>query len=125
MPENVRYFEIAGITVQVESDLPYTDATFHAKFRSFRADGPGPDTVVIRHHFGLPEAIPGFDGPEPPREVYRKPPWAIYRTTDSWVYLGIAPTPDDSTLHRIAIFNTDHTSGDIRNHGWSHRVCGF
>jgi hypothetical protein len=115
VPENVRYFDVAGVTVRVESDLPFTDATIHKKFRSFQVDGPGPDTVVIHHHFGLPEAIPGFDGPEPPREVYRKPPWAIYRTADSWVYLGIAPDPDDPALHRVAIFNTDHTSAEIYN----------
>lgn len=117
MPEHVRYFEIAGITVQVESDLPFNDTTVHAKFSSFQVDGPGPDTVVIRHHFGLPQAIPGFDGAQPPREVYRRPPWAIYRTADSWVYLGIAPLAGDPALHRVAIFNTDHTSGEIYNSG--------
>ena len=54
MPEHRRYYEIAGITVQVESELPFTDATFDEKFASFAVHGPGADTVVIRHHFGLP-----------------------------------------------------------------------
>ncbi|MEI6261836.1 MAG: hypothetical protein WCR46_18290 [Deltaproteobacteria bacterium] len=35
-----RYFQIAGITIQVDSDLPIDDHTFHPKFASFRADGP-------------------------------------------------------------------------------------
>ena len=41
LSDRTRYFEIAGITVQVESDLPITDATFDKKFASFRVDGPG------------------------------------------------------------------------------------
>ena len=60
LPHHTRRYEIAGITVQVQSDLPITDATFHEKFASFRVDGPGDDTFVIRHHFGLPQETPGF-----------------------------------------------------------------
>jgi hypothetical protein len=113
--DRVRYYEIAGITIQVESDLPINDRTFHHKFTSFRADGPGVDTVVIRHHFGLPEEIPGFAGPRPPEEVYRKSPWAIYRAGESWVYLGIAPQPGDPTLHCVAVFSADYSQADIYN----------
>ena len=50
MPECVRYDEIAGITLQVESDLPITDATFdnkfcdvaHARAAALRAPDPQP-----------------------------------------------------------------------------------
>ncbi len=31
-----RYFQIAGITIQVDSDLPINDQTFHPKFAAFR-----------------------------------------------------------------------------------------
>ncbi len=113
--EQRRFYEIAGITVRVESELPFTDATFDKKFASFAVDGPGADTVVIRHHFGLPgdEALAAaLEGGE---EVYRHPPWAIARTPGSWVYLGIAPQPDDPTLHRVAFFNDDHTLGELYN----------
>jgi hypothetical protein len=109
--EERRYYEIAGITVQVESDLPFADNTFDRKFESFRRDGPGPDTVVIRHHFGLPDGDLKAGG----EEVYRKPPWAIWRTADGWVYEGIAPELDDPSLHRVAVFNDDHTRGELYN----------
>lgn len=105
-----RYYEIAGITVQVESDLPFADDTFDVKFDSFRREGPGPDTVTIRHHFELPTEDLKAGG----EEIYRRPPWAIYRMPDgSWVYEGIAPDADDPTLHRVAVFNADQSRGEV------------
>jgi hypothetical protein len=110
-----RHYEIAGITVRVESELPFTDATLDDKFASFRVDGPGSDTVVLRHHFGLPsdeERAALLEGGE---EVFRRPPWAISRTAGSWVYLGIAPEADDPELHRVAVFDEPHTLGELYN----------
>jgi hypothetical protein len=105
-----RYYEIAGITIQVESDLPFADDTFDPKFETFRRDGPGPDTVVIRHHFELPEHDLKAGG----EEVYRRPPWAIWRMPDgSWVYEGIAPQTDDPSLHLAALFSGDYGRGDV------------
>lgn len=115
MQDRVRHYQIAGVTVQVESDLPIADATFHEKFAGFRIEGPGPDPVVIRHHFGLPHPIPGMTGGSPPEEFYRRPPWAIYRADDSWIYLGIAPSSGDPALHRVAVFGDDYTYADIYN----------
>jgi MoaA/NifB/PqqE/SkfB family radical SAM enzyme len=106
-----RFYKIAGITIQVDSDLPFTDQTFHPKFAAFRVDGPGPDTVSIRHHFSLPD----LTGKDLGREMYRKPPWAIYRQNSSYIYLGISPQPDDPTLHRAVTFNNDHSRAKIYN----------
>ncbi|HOX36197.1 MAG TPA: radical SAM protein [Methanoregulaceae archaeon] len=104
-----RYFRIGGITVQVDSDLPLSDSTFHPKFSTFRADGPGADTVRIHHHFTIP------DLPEEQRgeELYRKPPWAIYRKGRSWIYAGIPTDGTVSPVHRLAVFSQDHSSGHI------------
>ena len=106
-----RYFRIAGITIQVDSDLPIDDQTFHSKFASFRADGPGADTVTIRHHFGLPD----LKGKDLGQELYRKSPWAIYKQHGSYIYLCIAPQADDPLLHCVATFNADHTRARIYN----------
>ena len=108
-----RYFEIAGITLQVDSDLPVDDRTFHPKFEAFRVDGPGPDTVTIRHHFSLPD----LEARDLGTELYRKPPWAIYRQNGAYIYLGISPQTDDSSLHRVATFNAGHTKARIYSHG--------
>ena len=109
--EHRRYYQIAGITIQVDSDLPITDATFLPTFKRFQVDRPGPDTVAIRHHFSLPD----LEGRDLGEEVYRKPPWAIYKKNGSWIYLGISPTAGDSHVHRVAVFNHDHTRARIYN----------
>jgi MoaA/NifB/PqqE/SkfB family radical SAM enzyme len=106
-----RFFRIAGITIQVDSDLPIDDQTFHPKFTAFRVEGPGEDTVTIRHHFTLPD----LKGKDLGRELYRKPPWAISQQNGSYIYLGISPQADDPSLHRVATFNADHSRARIYN----------
>lgn len=108
-----RLYKIADVTIQVDSDLPITQKTFHKKFRQFEAGGPDGDTISIRHHFELPDLHDRDLG----TEVYRKPPWAVYRKNDSWVYLGISPLKDDPRLHKVAVFNSDHTRARIYNDG--------
>jgi MoaA/NifB/PqqE/SkfB family radical SAM enzyme len=88
-----RYYQIGGITIQVDSDLPITDTTFSSQLDLFRVDGPSDDMVTLCHHFELPD----LTGQDFGKEVYRKTPWAIYRQGDAWVYLGIAPQPGEST----------------------------
>jgi hypothetical protein len=108
-----RYYEIAGITVQVEADLPITDRTFLDKFKQFEVEGPGSDLISIRHYFSLPD----LRGQNLGQEVYRKPPWAIFRKGASWLYLGISSKPDNPRLHKVAVFNQDHTRGRICSNG--------
>jgi hypothetical protein len=106
-----RYYQIAGITIQVDSDLPITDSTFHPKFKLFKADGLGEDIITIRHHFSLPD----LNGQGLGKKVYRKPPWAVYRKGNSWIYLGISPELEDKHIHRVAVFNQNHTKAQIYN----------
>jgi hypothetical protein len=85
--DRLRYYEIAGITLQVESDLPYLPHTFKPKFDAFAVDGPGEDNVVLHHHFAIPD-LEGIDlGPC----VYEQLPWAIYESPWGWTYVGIPP----------------------------------
>jgi len=108
-----RYYEIAGITIQVESDLPITDTTFHPKFKLFEVNAPGKDNISIRHHFFLPD----LNGRDLGEEVYRKPPWAIYRKGSSWIYLGISPDEEVKDISRAVVLNYDHTRAKIYNDG--------
>jgi sulfatase maturation enzyme AslB (radical SAM superfamily) len=107
-----RYFRIAGITLQVESDLPFTAATFEPKFRHFAVAGPGEDTVTIRHHFEAPE----LEGRDLGQEIFRTPSWVISRKSDTWIYRLYATAPPESEAGRlmcVAAFTRDHGRGEI------------
>src|SRR5208337_4589817 len=103
-----RYYRIAGITVQVESDLPITDETFAPKFRQFLVEGPGDDLISIRHHFTLPYMV----GKDLGQKVHRRLACTIYRKGNSWIYL-LAKGLDDPTLQRVAVFNHEYTRARI------------
>jgi hypothetical protein len=104
-----RYFQIAGITVRVESDLDFDEVKFKKEFAPFAVSGPGDDNVTIRHYFELPD----LKGNDLGVKLYRKPPWAISRKNGTWFYRGISPDGSDAELHRVAIFNSDHTHATI------------
>jgi hypothetical protein len=114
------------VTLQVESPLPILATTFAPKFALFEVEGPGSDTVLVRHHFGRPPSSKGDSVARMPRgesldtaaetgrrEVYRRPPWAIYRQGRSWIYESISSDPADSTPDVVAVFDDDHTAGDV------------
>jgi MoaA/NifB/PqqE/SkfB family radical SAM enzyme len=123
-----RYFRIAGITVRVESDLDFDAIRFKPELAAFAVDGPGDDNVTLRHYFELPD----LKGRDLGQELYRKAPWAISQQKNgTWFYRGISPEHpvgaglapalagdqagdrEGSPLHRVAVFNPDHTHGTI------------
>jgi uncharacterized Fe-S cluster-containing radical SAM superfamily protein len=106
-----RYYEVAGVTVQVDSDLPIGNGTFSPQLAAFTVSGPGRDTISIHHHFGLPN----LDGRDLGTPVYRKAPWAVFRKGGAWIYQGIDPDPDDHRILGLAEFNGDHSRGQIWN----------
>jgi MoaA/NifB/PqqE/SkfB family radical SAM enzyme len=105
-----RYYEIAGITIQLNSDIPINENTFHPKFKQFEAKEVGKDMICIHHHFELPN----LEGIDLGKEYYRKSSYglAIYRKVDKWIYCVPA---DCSCLEQLAIFNDDHTKAEIYN----------
>jgi radical SAM protein with 4Fe4S-binding SPASM domain len=69
-----RFFQIAGITIQVDSDLPFGPETFNKKFASFQVQGPDEDNVVLNHHFSLPDLKDKDLGKEEHIELFKKYP---------------------------------------------------
>jgi hypothetical protein len=104
-----RFYGIAGLTVQVESDLPITDTTFEPKFAAFEVAGPSSDTIVVRQHFGLPAVDESTLG----RELYRRTPWVIYRSATHVTY--IMGGPDDDDRECVVVANPDHTVIEVFN----------
>ena len=109
--KNRRYFKIADITIQLESDIPVTEGTFHKKFKRFEVRVPGNDKISIRHYFSLPD----LEGVHIGKELYRQTPWAIYKNNETWIYLGISSDSHAASLYRVAVFNHDHSRGLIYN----------
>jgi len=101
--KNCRYFRIADITLQIESDLEMNGATFSSAINRFAVDRAGDDVVRVHHHFSLPNIATLDLG----REIYRKEPWAIHESPDGWVYLGILP--QGVGYHTIVTASGDHS----------------
>ena len=106
-----RYYRIAEITAQLESDIPMTDNTFLPKFETFRVDGPGEDNIIIRHHFSLPD----LDDRDLGKKVHQHNPWVIYKGEDTWTYVGVLSKEADKNLWRVVVFSHDYTKVDIYN----------
>lgn len=106
-----RFYSIADIIIQVDSDIPFKEDTFRPKFKYFEVAGPSEAPIIIRHHFSLPD----LNGRDLGKEFYRRPPWAIYKKGNFWIYLGISSTQGNKNLHQVVIFNSDHSYARIYN----------
>jgi hypothetical protein len=115
-----RWFQIGGITIQVDADRPITRQTFAPKFDAFEVDGFGADTIFIHHRFGLPD----LQGRDLGRQVYRKTPWAVFERPDAWFYLGSIRDRDDTRLVTFAEFDREHRRGTIYSSGEDQFVQG-
>ncbi len=109
MKKHTRFYEVAGITIEVTSDYPISENTFHPKFKLFETDKPGIDNVRINHHFHppkLPENLNKF-------ERFKNNQWEIYKTGDNWIYKYRPFLPIDPDHRATGIFNMDYTHVDI------------
>lgn len=107
-----RYYQLAGMTIQVDADRPITDATFDARFEKFKVSLPGDDVVRIRHHFFLPD----LHGEKLGEKIYQKPPWTIYQKGGSWIYLEAPGVLKGAGPEKISVVNRDHSSARIYNY---------
>lgn len=104
-----RYFKIGGITLQLNSDIPFPDTAFDPRFDDFITSEPG-DDIILSHHFHLPETSEGDFG----RLIHGKPPHAVYRRGQSWIYTAISESPGEG-IYQIVVANNDHTRAQIYN----------
>lgn len=99
-------FELAGMTIHVDADIPLKADTFGTCFDPFRKDSPeGTDHVFISHHFYLP----ALDKIKGAHLVYERNPWAIYRLGSSWIYLALGRKKIHTRAFAVAVFNQNHT----------------
>ena len=111
MNNHVKYYQASGITIQVNSDFPIGENTFHPKFKLFEVNGHGEDNVTIRHHFHLSDYL--TDKKTYNNQIYQNESWNVFRTDNSWIY-KYNPLPVEKTGSPvIGLFNNNHTAIDI------------
>ncbi len=104
-----RYFDIAGITIRIESELRLDQIRVAEALQPFEVKSPGTDMVTVRHVFELPD----LTGKDLGVLVHRKVPWAIYRKSDTYIFVGISGNSDNDRPRRVAVFDKDFAHGII------------
>lgn len=101
-----RLFSMAGVSIRVESELPFTDSTFHPKFKLFEADAPGEDPISVQLRFTLPALEQLNLGPP----VLENSPWKIFKKGSSWVYICVGVSNDLADYNQVVVFSKNYTS---------------
>jgi hypothetical protein len=108
-----RFFQVAGLSIQVNSDLLFQENTFAPRFDSFEINRPLEENIVLSHHFDTaasPQSV------QVPGDIhYFRPPWAIYARPEQWIYQRIKPAPPHAPYYQTTVTDTHHTRLDIYN----------
>ena len=106
-PYYTKYFQAAEISLEVRSEYPISEKTFHPKFKAFQISPNGKDRVTITHHFRSHKY-------RHPREdwtrVYHKNQWQIYRSEQEWIYHYSSMWPKDLVRSSTGVMNKDYSS---------------
>lgn len=106
-----RIYQIAGITILVCADFPITEDTFSPAINKFEVNQLGEDRISIR----LVPSVPLLSDLKLGREIYRTPPWAIFRQKNSWIYIDINNDNVIENPKLVSIFNDDHSQATVYN----------
>ena len=98
-------FEIGGISLSIDSDLPRKKETFASKFQLFRCTNEVDVSVTIHHHCGLPKIRDSGE------EIYHHAPWIIYERPSHYTYRMFVEGDNETPL--LAIFNKEYTESHI------------
>ena len=110
--EHRRYFQVAGVTICVDSDIPVSDTTYHSKLNIFQVPAPGDDVVMLRHHFSMPE-ISHWNFKN---KIYEGQHFFICKNGNSYIYIYPSPSHQkDEPYQLVAEFSHDHSKGHFFN----------
>ena len=126
MKNTIKFYKVAGITIQVNSEYPISENTFHPKFTQFEVPGSGQDNVIIYHHFKLPIFDDKININK--NEIYHKDQWQIFKTEKSWIYNYTSLSPENFVNKAIGIMSNDYRSIHIYTEDLSqekYRTGGF
>ena len=106
-----RYFQIAGISVEMNCEREFKENSFSPAFLPFAIARPGDDLVRLQCFFSLPEWNEKLLG----KRVYEQAPWLIYQKGDTWSYLAFTEHDGIKDFHQLAVFTDGYTHGRIFN----------
>jgi MoaA/NifB/PqqE/SkfB family radical SAM enzyme len=107
-----RFFRVAGLSIQLDSDLPFEETTLNTRLAAFRTKKEDEPAVTILHNFEMPE----LDGQDLGKELHQQDPWTIYRQNGaggSHLYLFRPDGEKEPSSHRFAAFNAGITRARI------------
>lgn len=109
---HTEYFQVAGISIEVKSDLPIKSTTFASKFGFFAIPGPLEENVVLHHHFLSESEDIKIDQSN---KLYFRPPWAIYKQGEKWIYQWIKTKPPYKNYYQTVVTDRKHNHLDVYN----------
>ena len=104
-----RCFQIAGITIEVNSPQAIKKTTFSRSINVFAVDQPGDDVIQLEHFFSLPD----WDEKSLGRLVHDQAPWLIYNKGEAWSYVGCVTQDNVRRIYRLAIFDDHYSRGRL------------
>jgi MoaA/NifB/PqqE/SkfB family radical SAM enzyme len=104
-----RYFQIAGITIEVNSEQEFQKNTFSAALAAFAVDSPGKDVIQLEHFYSLPEWSEDMLG----KKMFQRVPWLIYNKGGTWSYVGYSVLKKTRRFHQLAVFTDDYSHGRL------------
>ncbi len=113
MEIHIKYFKLSDIIIQIISDLPIAEDTFHPKFKLFETSGPGKDTIRIYHHFSIPGKILKLLNQDNTKKIFSNSFLSVFKSEDSWIYEHKYSAEFNIRYNAVVLFNNEHTVGNV------------
>ncbi|MBC8439141.1 MAG: hypothetical protein H8D87_05610 [Deltaproteobacteria bacterium] len=123
METYTRFFRAAGITVQLNSEVPIAKNTLEPKFSFFETDGPGEDNIVIRHFLSdIPK--PEVDKSNDLKTVLDDGTWKISISDSICIYRYNSEEWSPIPYSVTNMFDKEHSHGKIYFSGINRKQYG-
>jgi MoaA/NifB/PqqE/SkfB family radical SAM enzyme len=106
-----RYFEIADLSIQVDSDRPLGKREFVDQLDHFKRSAPGSDLIRLQHHYGLPKVTTKDLG----TLIFNQAPWQVYKKENGFIYICYIGEPAEQRWLHLTTFNNEHNDGHVYN----------
>ncbi|ACN15643.1 hypothetical protein HRM2_25490 [Desulforapulum autotrophicum HRM2] len=104
-----RYYSAAGITFKIISEFPFTENTFHPKFRLFEIEGADNEDVLLYHHFKkFDESVLNEK-----HLIFSNEYLEVYIDDNNFFYKQKTSQKYNIRYDAVAVFNKQHSLGHV------------